>query len=251
MIKQLFKHLPTSVQQRFRRYYYYRKFVSATKSEEKDIQLIDGIVQRGDIVLDIGANFGLYTKFLAERVGSAGHVHSFEPVPITADVLSYNVRRAGLSHVSVHSCAVSHTTGTAVITIPIAADGGESLYEASLEHNGAESGLVVKTVALDDFFRDLQRLDFVKIDVEGHEPPALEGMKELVKRLHPMFLIEINGAFSEGTVAYAVQTMMHSWGYAMYYYDGHNIRRSSGDEQYVNYLFLREEHVTKVGLLRP
>ncbi len=238
-VKQLvFRILPPFVQSLIRKWYYLRKFSRVRADDEKDLGLVCTLVRPGDTVFDIGANFGLYTKILAECVGSGGRVYSFEPVPQTFHVLEHNVRSANLNQVSPLCLAASNTTGKATISIPTYSDGGENMYEASLERSVTGAGIEISTVRLDERFADLNRLDFVKLDVEGHEPAVLDGMQEIIKRHHPTFLIEINDGFATGSTGSAVARIMQSLGYSMHYYDGSTIRPSNGDEEGVNYLFM-------------
>lgn len=238
----VFRLLPSSVQSLIRKWYYLRKFLRVRADDEKDLSLVGKLVRSGDTVFDIGANFGLYTKILAECVGTGGRVYSFEPVPQTFHILEHNVLSAKLNQVSPLCLAASNTTGKATISIPTYSDGGENMYEASLERSGTGTGIEISTVRLDEQFADLDRLNFVKLDVEGHEPAVLDGMQGIITRHHPAFLIEINDGFTEGSTGSTVARFMHSLGYSMHYFDGTVVRPSQGGEQGVNYLFMHTQH---------
>lgn len=237
MDKRLLNLLPPGIQRLIRRWYYLRKFSRSSAHDEKDLGLVRTLVTRGDVAFDIGANFGLYTKVLAECVGEKGQVFAFEPVPHTFDVLANNVRHSHLRQVTPLPYAASSETGVATISIPAYADGGENTYEASLEASGSGTQMQIETVRLDEQFASLPRLDFVKLDVEGHEPAVLEGMQVIIEKHHPSFLIEINDGFAEGSTGRTVRTMMLAKGYSMWYFDGIELRPSSGNEDGVNYLF--------------
>lgn len=242
-VKQLvFRILPPFVQGLIRTWYYLRKFSRVRAEDEKDLGLVCRLVRPGDTVFDIGANFGMYTKILAECVGTGGRVYSFEPVPQTFHVLQHNVRSTNLNQVSPLCLAASSTTGKATISIPTYSDGGENMYEASLERSGTGAGIEISTVRLDEQYADLDRLDFVKLDVEGHEPAVLDGMQKIIRRHHPAFLIEINDGFTSGSTGSTVARFMHSLGYSMHYFDGTVVRPSQGGEQGVNYLFMHTQH---------
>lgn len=238
MKQQLFRLLPMMMQQAVRRWHYQRKFAAASSADEKDLLLVARIVATGDVVFDIGANFGLYTKILAEAVGPKGTVYSFEPVPQTYDVLVRNLRRAGLDHVQPLCYAASDVTGTALISIPTYADGSDNMYGATLEQADGSTGLQISTLRLDERFADLSQLNVVKLDVEGHEPQVLEGMRSVIARHYPAFLIEINDGFDENSIGAQVHAFMTAMGYSMYYFDGSELRRSYSAEEGVNYLFI-------------
>jgi len=235
--KLIYTFLPAFVKSAIRARYYLKKFNGVSINSEKDLLLLPEVVKSGNVVLDIGANFGLYTKILAELVGANGRVYSFEPVPDTFDVLANNVRRSGLHQVTAMPLAISNTSGVATISIPKYEDGSENYYEASLVTSKNSVGIAIQTLRLDDRIDLFQRLDFVKMDVEGHEPPALEGMRAIVEQFYPIFLIEINDGFAPGSTGNLVRNMMAEWGYSMHYYDGSALRLSAGKEDGVNYVF--------------
>jgi len=236
--KKIFQWLPGFLRKLIRKNYYFKKFTKASLQDEKDLQLIPMLINSGDTVLDIGANYGLYTRFFAQQVGETGTVHSFEPVPDTFDVLKNNIEKAGLSQVKVHNLAISNQTGTATISVPTYPDGSENYYEATLQHEENGKGILIQTLRLDDWLSAFSQLHFVKLDVEGHEPPALEGMKLLIEKYHPIFLIEINDDFSPGSTGSQVKKMMSDWGYSMFYFDQQDLRPTSGKETGVNYIFI-------------
>ncbi len=238
MKKKIFQWLPGFLRKFIRKNYYLRKFTKASLQDEKDLQLIPMLIHLGDTVLDIGANYGLYTRFFAQQVGKTGTVYSFEPVPDTFDVLKNNIEKSGLYQVKVHNLAISNQTGTATISVPTYPDGTENYYEATLQHAESGKGILIQTLRLDDWLNLFSQVNFIKLDVEGHEPQALQGMKNLIEKYHPIFLIEINDDFSPGSTGNQVKQMMSDWGYSMHYFDEHELRPSSGKEEGVNYIFL-------------
>ncbi|MCZ7590741.1 MAG: FkbM family methyltransferase [Kiritimatiellae bacterium] len=94
------------------------------------------LVGPGNVVVDAGANVGYITALLAQWVGVDGRVHSFEPVPITSDLLRRSVAHLKLGQVAVHPCGVSDRAGGAKMSIPRYADGGENLYESRVIDEG-------------------------------------------------------------------------------------------------------------------
>jgi len=105
----------------------------------------------------------------SKLVGPAGHVYSFEPSPSTFSVLKRNVEDNGLKNVTIERKAVSDTNGTVELyeSIP-------GVYRSP----SVGKEVVVDSVKLDDYLRGA---DFVKIDVDGHETRALQGMTELLR----------------------------------------------------------------------
>jgi FkbM family methyltransferase len=133
--------------------------------------------------VDVGANIGFYTHVLQKRCSK---VHAFEPNGELAALLRRTVAR----NVIVHEQAVSDKPGTAELFIPQRGGnflpGLASLDQAHFE--GAVKSQTVHLVRLDDVLDG--RIDFIKIDVEGHEMSALLGAQNLISAHRPIFLIE-------------------------------------------------------------
>ena len=241
MKKKLYKLLPGFIKNKIRQLYYFKKFSAVTWNDEKDLEVIRLLVKPGDTVLDIGTNFGLYTKFLSLQVGNNGKVYAFEPVPDTFDTLENNVNKSGLINVTCIKKAVSNAAGEAYISIPTYEDGSENYYEASLQQANSKNGIRIETIALDEWYKNkIQQLSFIKLDVEGHEPEALQGMTKMIEEFHPKMMIEINDGFENGSIGQKVKTYMQEKGYTMKYFDGQIIRDTDGKEEGVNYIFIHQ-----------
>ena len=112
---------------------HYRKVVSEfLESEEPDLQMVRKLVRPDASVFDVGANIGVYTRFLSQYVGAKGSVDSFEPIPPTFRFLESNVRALGFSNVRVHRLALSDCPGVQTMTVPTYSGGGNNFYQASL-----------------------------------------------------------------------------------------------------------------------
>jgi FkbM family methyltransferase len=149
------------------------------KSAERELNFLDRVVPKDAVTIDVGANFGLYTRELARLSKS---VHAFEPSPKLADLL----RRTSASNVTVHETALSDRSGEAELMVP-QGDGGPVHGLASIESRLDLAGLPVvstrvPTARLDDVIQ--QDVAFVKIDVEGHELSVLNGAVKLLGRCH-------------------------------------------------------------------
>ena len=149
------------------------------EAEEVETGLVKRLVAPGQVVLDVGANVGYYTLLFARLVGPEGNVVAFEPDPTNVELLRANVELNGYRNVEVWPVALSNRSGS------------ESLFlsaENSGDHRlgGGEEGreaVTVEVVRLDERLADLPaRVDFVKIDIQGAEAAALEGMEGLLRR---------------------------------------------------------------------
>jgi FkbM family methyltransferase len=238
------RFLPAGPLQAVRRWHYARKLAAA--GPEPEMWHFKDLVPAGSTVLDVGANFGLYSKFLAQAVGPTGRVHAVEPVPGTFDVLRSNVRRLNLDAVQVHHCAASDRAGTVTMSVPQYHRGGENPYEARVVDAADSGGRTVKVPArrLDDLFGDGERIAFVKCDVEGHELNVLRGAGTIRLGHRPAWLIEVSGDPDDRTgTAYELMRLMVDGGYTAFRMaEERLVARRPGDRA-VNYFFLRPEHV--------
>jgi FkbM family methyltransferase len=146
-------------------------------------------IKSGDVVLDIGANYGYFTTLFSGLVSTCGEVHAFEPVPETYKLLLENTRRL-MPNIKANNFAVGQKREKAVISYDI-----NDSEKASLVHYCASMTKKTETdvIPLDDYVQDndLRRLDFVKCDVEGYELQALRGMKRTLCELTPQLSIEV------------------------------------------------------------
>lgn len=162
------------------------------RSGEAEFEALDQLVRPGDFVLDVGANIGTFTRRLSDLVGPEGRVVAFEPIMATFALLVGNV--ADRQNVSVFNAAVSDSPGQLQMKIPAFGSGWQSNANATVLKSG--SGLPVLSVPLDNF-QWPARVTLVKVDTEGHEAAALNGMRALLTRDHPTMIVEINDATSE------------------------------------------------------
>lgn len=149
----------------------------AAELHTRELEFLLRQVRPGDVVVDVGANVGLYTVFLAHAVGPSGHVYAFEPEPRNFDLLCQNVALNRLSQVTTVNQAVSDRTGKAVLHLSKTHGALHRMHPSRL----CRQTLEVDCVRLDDFFNDpRQRVNLVKLDIEGHEYHALRGMQRVL-----------------------------------------------------------------------
>lgn len=186
----------------------------------------DHLVSRGTSVVDIGASWGLFTYHLARRVGKDGAVYAYEPHPANSLVLQKLADHR--SNVYFRPVAISDTTGTGEMLVP---RHGNRLVTAqsSLAHSFEGQSEVsvetvqVPTVRLDDEIDPATRIDFIKIDVEGHEMSVLRGAASVLSRWMPSILIEIEQRHLDFPIE-AVFKELQEIGYHLYYLDAYYLR---------------------------
>jgi FkbM family methyltransferase len=145
------------------------------RQDKNDIALMKTHIKKGDVVLDIGANIGFYTKILSELVGEQGKVYAFEP-----DKTNYGhlLQNAGhLKNVVFHNKAVSDKTGTITLYHSDMLNVDHKTYATENYTSTSE----IDCVAADDVIPG-KKVDFIKIDIQGFEYFAFLGMKDIFKK---------------------------------------------------------------------
>jgi len=156
---------------------------------ESDVTRLFGhLITDGMTVVDLGAHVGYYTILASRLVGSSGLVYAFEPDPTSYAYL--------LKNIETNRCRN-------VVPVPQAVSDKSGLRNFSRDPRGAEGSLttrlrnvesiVVPAVALDDYFREQsRRIDIMKMDIEGGEMAALQGMRQLATEQKPRLIMEFS-----------------------------------------------------------
>lgn len=153
--------------------------------------IIRRLVNQGDHTLDIGANLGLVTLLLAERVGPQGLVHAFEPNPAIAALLEQTLENNGLSWVTLHKIGLGSSSGELSLSVPRENAGAASFRRG--REGDAVVRVPVRTLASVAEAAQLSRIDFIKMDVEGFEGDVLKGAASLFETVRPRaILFELN-----------------------------------------------------------
>jgi FkbM family methyltransferase len=167
----------------------------ATNDYDKtEIGIVLRLLNDGDIFFDIGANIGLYSLLVAKQKPDC-KILSFEPMPVTFANLKSNIALNNLDNIQAFPIALwkeneqlkFHFTKSSTPSSSVA-----KLYDDAEE-------IIVDGVKLDDFFARnyFDKIDLMKIDVEGAELMALQGAKEMLKRFSPIVFAELFRGWSE------------------------------------------------------
>lgn len=152
--------------------------------EAPETAFVRRVLRPGDIVVDVGANVGLFTLIAARAVGASGQVHAFEPVPVNFERLAENVSRNALPNVTLNRVAAGAASGQTQLGLEPGTDLTSGKQMSGFFTVGSPLRAVTVPVAsLDDYASERlsgRRIRFVKIDVEGYEPEVLRGMRSLL-----------------------------------------------------------------------
>jgi FkbM family methyltransferase len=156
----------------------YRPLYAAYKvyADRAERQLLKKILFRGAVTVDVGANIGIYSEFLSRCVGPTGMVHSFEPSPENFRLLSTATRH--LSNVRLTQAAVGERSGKCKLYISDKLNVDHRAYKAD---GDSRRTIPAEMVALDDYFEPGQRVDLIKMDIQGYELHALRGAQRVLQ----------------------------------------------------------------------
>ncbi len=216
--------------------------------EWESLRLWQTLARRSSVIFDIGANMGLYS-LLAKTVNPSARVHAFEPA---ASVAKHMKRNCALNafDVQVNTLALSNREGEA--TFYEAATGND--LGASLEPRGAlgwaelrEVKVPVTTLRHYVESNGIERIDLMKIDVERHEIPVLEGMGELLGKMRPTIVIEVLDTPLGDALARFLEPLGYSFFHPTRSGAPQRVERMVGSD--VNYLACQPEIARELGAL--
>src|SRR6184192_1591404 len=155
----------------------YRPLYAAYKTyaDRAERELLRKILFQGAVVVDVGANIGIYSRFLSRCVGPTGLVHSFEPSPDNFRRLCAATR--DLSNVRLTQAAVGERSGECKLYVSDKLNVDHRAYKADGDSRRA---IPTEMVTLNDYFKPGQRVDLIKIDIQGYELHALRGANRVL-----------------------------------------------------------------------
>jgi FkbM family methyltransferase len=149
---------------------------------------IQQLVRPGFVCADVGAHVGYMTLLMARLAGDAGRVVALEALPENAALLRRHVELNQLAgRVQVENVAVSDADLPAITL-----HRGPSSFESSAVSSTPFGQFTVPARTLDQAFASADRLDFVKMDIEGAEALAMRGMRRVLRALRPTVLLEVH-----------------------------------------------------------
>jgi FkbM family methyltransferase len=155
----------------------YRPLYAAYKAwaDYAERQLLRQILVPGDVAVDAGANIGIYSQFLMRCVGPSGAVYSFEPAPENFERLRAAAR--AFSNMHILQAAVGERSRKAELYVSDTLNVDHRTYPTA---NSARRAVQIEMVALDDYFSPGQRVDLIKMDIQGYELQALHGAERVL-----------------------------------------------------------------------
>lgn len=197
----------------------HRRFLDYWGQDMGELRFLWKFLQPGMVFLDIGSYHGIYSLVAAKRLGGGGQIVAFEPSSREFDRLRLHLRWNGITTVHAESCAVGSSAAESAffqITSGDATRGG--LRPPASDDSVAETR--VRTICLDPYLSSfpLDRVDLVKLDVEGGEMEALRGAHSMLTKLRPMLICEVLDATTAvwGYEAREIIEYLRALGYAWF-----------------------------------
>jgi FkbM family methyltransferase len=159
--------------------------------EAEKLEIVRAMPPDG-VFLDIGANIGLFSTYIAKVLPQA-RCFAFEPSPLLAECMRKTVRQSPFHRIQVEECCLSDREGTVELRLHQSNFGGNSMIAGNIGARDQGVALSVRTQTLDAWSAqaELSRVDVLKIDVQGAEALVLQGGRKTIARHRPMVLVEI------------------------------------------------------------
>jgi len=164
------------------------------KYDRAAISIMKQILKEDSVCIDIGCHKGEIMDEILQFSPKGKHF-GFEPIPWMYEALCKKYKD---KNVAIYPNAISNQEANTTFKIVKNAPAYSGLKNREYAIKNPDIlEIQVKQVKLDDFFKDLIKLDFIKIDVEGGELNVIEGAAELIKKLKPTILFEFGKGSSE------------------------------------------------------
>ena len=161
--------------------------------DKPECDFLSRFLQPGMTVLDVGAHHGYYALLASGRVGDSGRVFAFEPSPRERKKLKWHIRWNHCSNVEILDTAMGSKAGQAELFVAAGRETGcNSLRPPAVR--GTPKKVSVPVDTLDEFLsrRGIERVDFIKMDVEGAELSVMQGAEYLLSgKKRPVVLVEV------------------------------------------------------------
>ena len=181
---------------------------------EKDTnRILERFVSNEDIVIEAGANIGSETLLLG-KLCPKGKVYAFEPAPQVYGYLQFNI---GLNHLlNIHSYQMALGEKEKDIEFYLLPEHFPNQGMSSkIRHTQAEKKIIVRQTTINRFVEEhnIQRLELIKMDIQGAEYSVLEGAENVIRKFKPNILLEASESYSDLTEIFKY---LEKFGYLVY-----------------------------------
>ncbi|MFI5222455.1 MAG: FkbM family methyltransferase [Bacteroidia bacterium] len=164
------------------------------KKKYPELFFLKQLVKPGFVCVDIGANVGYYSVFLSQLSTKNGRVHAVEPVGLFAGIFKQNAKKFGLENITLHQIALGASNKKIKMGTPVIDGVFRHGLTKVLNENSPENlySYDVEMKIPDELFSSLERLDFLKCDVEGYEVVLFPHFMSILSKFKPIIQMEIS-----------------------------------------------------------
>jgi FkbM family methyltransferase len=161
------------------------------KANRQQLVLLKQFLGNDSVFFDVGANKGLFTYWACRYIQKNGSIHIFEPQSELFWIFKNLENKFPLNKFFLNNCGLSDENSFARLHRNCIGDGSASLNTINDDYSAESS---IKLYTLDEYCQSNQisKIDFIKIDVEGHEQKTIRGGINTIEKLRPTLLIEMN-----------------------------------------------------------
>lgn len=172
-------------------HFLHRCFRYKFRTEKQQISKMLSYDLKNKTAFDVGGNHGIYTYFLSRAVGPHGALHVFEPQPELVLEIEKISEWLNFNFIKLNSFALSDSPAKKTLSRKNIGDGSATLETGAISPN--DENIVIQTTTIDDYCLEnlVESMDYLKIDVEGHELPVIQGGLKTIKKLKPIIQIEL------------------------------------------------------------
>jgi FkbM family methyltransferase len=150
------------------------------------------LLNPGDVFIDIGANIGYFTLLGASLVGSHGRVFAFEPLTDNCALMKKSVTENSFENVDINPVAIAESRQTFQLDVSGFSSNARVIDFTSEAVPGSGPKRLVEVFTLDEMMTTAERIDVIKMDIEGAEPRAWQGMQQTVTQHQPILIFEFS-----------------------------------------------------------
>ncbi len=185
------------------------------KAKYPELHYLKNIIKPGYNCIDIGANMGYYSYFLSKYSGQTGKIFAIEPVPLFCKIWEKNTSKSRQNNLTLLPFALGEKESQAEMGTPII---NGILHHGMTKVITKSDSLYNKTFTVemknpDNLFSSIEKIDFIKIDVEGYESIVVENMKETINKHKPLIQSELSGAGNRLNVIKIITDLGYSVNY--------------------------------------
>jgi len=169
------------------------KIIYTGEYESELKKIFKSIINKGDYVLNVGANVGFHTLYFAELTGKNGKVSAFEPVPHNFEALNFNVNLNDFDNILTKQVALGNKNEELNISVDVnhTNPGSYNLFDQ-------QGDTLINCVIGDEMIGE-DKVDFIKIDVEGYESFVIDGLLQTIKKNRPKIIFEYDKYYHHKT----------------------------------------------------